>query len=138
MADVFSKEKRSQVMSRIGGKNTRPEKVVRSFLHRQGFRFRLHQKDLPGKPDIVLPKYRTIVLIHGCFWHHHPRCRRATLPSSQQAFWLRKIEANRDRDRRQIRTLRRLGWRVLTIWECQTRRPETLKLRLMPLLEMRG
>ena len=138
MADVFSREKRSQVMSRIRGKNTKPEKVVRSFLHRHGFRFRLHQKNLPGKPDIVLPKYRYVVFVHGCFWHHHPGCGRATLPSSHRAFWTRKIEGNRERDLKHLRELRRCGWRVLTVWECQTRKPETLRRELMPLLEMKA
>jgi len=106
-------------MSRIRGRDTAPERLVRSTLHRAGYRFRLHRKDLPGRPDIVLPKYRTVVFVHGCFWHRHSRCRFAYTPKSRVAFWNAKFAANVERDRHNVRELKRLGWRVVTVWECQ-------------------
>ncbi|WP_407702880.1 very short patch repair endonuclease [Thiobacillus sedimenti] len=106
-------------MAGIRGKNTKPERLVRSYLHRAGLRFRLHAGGLPGKPDLVLKKYRTVVFVHGCFWHSHPRCKYAVVPSSNVEFWKKKLDANRSRDQRNRRELRALGWRVLTIWECQ-------------------
>lgn len=122
MADVFTKAKRSWVMSRIRGRDTCPERTVRSFLHRRGFRFRLHSKSLPGKPDIVLPKYRTAIFVNGCFWHHHPRCRQAVYPQKRKKFWRTKIDETVNRDRRACRILRRRGWQVLIIWECEIQR----------------
>jgi len=128
LVSVFSKRKRSRIMARIGGKNTGPEMAVRRFLHREGFRYRLHAADLPGKPDIVLPKYRAVVFVHGCFWHGHRRCRKGrTLPATRKAFWRRKIEGNRARDRRDKRRLRRRGWRVLVGWSCRIRDLRTLR-----------
>jgi len=121
MVDVFTAAKRSEVMSRIRGANTKPEVLVRCLLHRQGFRFRVHAKDLPGKPDIVLPKYKAVVFIHGCFWHGHS-CKRAKLPETNRAFWQRKIDSNRKRDEKQRRQLRRLGWRAFTLWQCKLQR----------------
>lgn len=106
-------------MSGIRGKNTKPEIAVRRFLHAQGLRFRLHRKDLPGKPDIVLPKYRTVIFVHGCYWHRHEGCRYATIPSSNKDFWLRKFEENVERDRRHRAQLADAGWNVHVIWECQ-------------------
>jgi DNA mismatch endonuclease (patch repair protein) len=106
-------------MSRIRSRDTVPELQVRSALHRAGYRFRLHRKDLPGRPDIVLPKHSTVVFVHGCFWHRHPGCRFAYLPKSRVAFWRKKFNDNVERDRRNRRDLRRRGWRVITIWECQ-------------------
>src|SRR5690606_35036071 len=117
--DVVSPAKRSWMMSRIGPRNTRPELIVRSYLHRAGLRFRVHVPGLPGRPDVVLPRHRSIVLVHGCFWHRHPHCRFAYTPKTNVDFWARKFTANVDRDRRQLRALTALGWRVLTIWECQ-------------------
>lgn len=105
-------------MSGIRGQNTRPERVVRSHLHRAGLRFRLHRSDLPGRPDLVLPRWNTVIFVHGCFWHRHPGCRFATTPSTNRAFWRRKFESNIERDRRNASRLRRAGWRVLTVWEC--------------------
>ncbi len=121
MADVFSKEKRSWIMRQVKGRNTKPELVVRRWLHAHGYRFRLHRKDLPGKPDIVLPKHRTVVFVHGCFWHGHPGCKHAALPTSNREYWETKIGRNIDRDKRNRRELRKAGWRVVTIWECRTR-----------------
>jgi len=112
---------RSEMMSRIGGKNTAPELKVRRGLHRRGLRYRLHHKGLPGKPDIVLPRHNVVILVHGCFWHGHRGCRYFRLPRSNSDFWLSKIQKNRDRDDRQTDQLVGLGWRVLVIWECATR-----------------
>jgi DNA mismatch endonuclease (patch repair protein) len=118
--DRITKAHRSWNMSRIRGRNTSVELSVRSVLHNLGFRFRLHRNDLPGRPDIVLPKHRTVVFVHGCFWHRHPGCGNATTPSSNSKFWKSKFEENVARDRRNIATLRRKGWRVRVVWECQT------------------
>lgn len=104
-------------MSGIRGKNTKPEKLVRSLLHREGLRFRLHAR-LPGKPDMVLPKHKAIVFVHGCFWHRHPNCRYATTPASNAEFWQAKFDSNVARDGDAIRQLRRLGWRVFVVWSC--------------------
>src|SRR6478609_6430348 len=134
MTDVFSRAKRSWVMSRIRCKNTNPELVVRSFLHRRGFRFRLHVNDLPGKPDIVLPKYRIAIFVHGCFWHHHARCRNATFPTTRSIFWRSKILGNKRRDAKAVRQLRSLGWDVLTVWECETAAGGSPGRELTPLL----
>lgn len=120
MADIVSRARRAQMMSGIRGRNTKPELVVRSHLHRAGLRFRLHARNLPGRPDILLPSRRTAVLVHGCFWHRHTGCRFAYTPRTNQAFWRRKFSENVERDRKQLRQLRRLGWRVLVIWECCT------------------
>ena len=117
-------------MSRIRGKDTCPEKQVRSALHRAGYRFRLHRKDLPGHPDIVLPKYRTVVFVHGCFWHRHKGCRFAYTPKSRTAFWNEKFQDNIKRDCRNARALRTLGWRVVTVWECEAALPERWLARL--------
>ncbi|KVK54434.1 DNA glycosylase [Agrobacterium sp. D14] len=116
--DKFSKEKRSEVMSRIEGKNTAPELYVRSSLHRCGFRFRLHNRELPGKPDIVLPKFQTVVFVHGCFWHGHD-CSRGRRPTSNQQFWNEKLQKNLDRDARNIASLAEGGWAVFIIWQCE-------------------
>lgn len=117
--DKLTKEHRSWNMSRIRGSNTTPEKLVRSYLHRMGYRFRLHRKDLPGKPDIVLPRYRTVIMVHGCFWHRHQGCKFAYTPKSRVEFWQRKFQSNVIRDKLVARQLRSLGWRILVIWECQ-------------------
>jgi DNA mismatch endonuclease (patch repair protein) len=135
LADVFIPEQRSRVMAAITGKDTRPERIVRRRLHALGYRFRLHRKDLPGRPDVVLPRHGAVVFVHGCFWHGHPRCRRARLPATRTDFWRDKIEKNRARDRRDRAALRRLGWRVLTLWECSLRDEERLTDRLRRFLE---
>ncbi len=107
-------------MSRIRGKDTKPELRVRSQLHRMGYRFRLHRKDLPGRPDIVLPKYDTVIFVHGCFWHRHKGCRFAYTPKTRPEFWKKKFGGNIRRDRTNINLLRKQGWKVLIIWECET------------------
>jgi DNA mismatch endonuclease (patch repair protein) len=108
------------MMSGIRGRNTKPELQVRSYIHRQGLRFRLHARDLPGHPDLVLPKYKTVVFVHGCFWHRHRGCRFAYTPKSNTTFWRAKLEGNAARDAVHARTLRHLGWKVITVWECAT------------------
>jgi len=118
MVDTISEAHRSWNMSRIKGRNTGPELRLRSLLHRAGFRFRLHVKDLPGKPDIVLPKYRTAIFVHGCFWHRHEGCRNATTPSTRAEFWQEKFDGNVKRDRRNMAALKTAGWAVITVWEC--------------------
>lgn len=112
-------------MSAIRGADTEPERIVRSFLHREGLRFRKNVKQLPGRPDVVLTKHRAVVFVHGCFWHQHKGCKRATQPRSNVAFWVTKFAANKARDRRANRTLIRLGWRVFIVWECELS-PRTL------------
>ena len=124
--DTITHEQRSHLMSQIRAKDTKPELVVRSFLHRNGFRFRLHVKSLPGTPDIVLPKYKTVIDVRGCFWHRHPGCSKTTTPTSNIAFWAEKFQRNIARDRRNDLALQELGWQVIVIWECQLRDDETL------------
>lgn len=119
MVDVVDKATRSRMMASIRGKDTKPELLVRSYLHRNGLRYRLHVKELPGKPDLVLPKYRTAVFVHGCFWHRHSGCKYAVMPSNNKAFWEKKLEGNALRDKRNIALLRKSGWKCHTIWECQ-------------------
>ncbi len=119
MVDVVDKKTRSRMMSGIRGKNTKPELIVRKALHARGFRFKLHVKELPGKPDLVLPKYRAVIFVHGCFWHRHQGCRFAVLPKSNSEFWARKLDSNRERDLLHGQQLSSLGWRVFTIWECE-------------------
>lgn len=128
--DKITAERRSWNMSRIRSANTSPERRVRSLLHRMGYRFRLHRQDLPGRPDIVLPGRRTVVLVHGCYWHRHPECRFAYTPKSNKAFWEAKFEENVARDRRQHCQLQSLGWRVITVWECETKDKPALEQRL--------
>lgn len=119
MADMLSKEKRSWLMSRVRGSNTLPERLVEKFLRRHGIRFRRHDRRLPGTPDIVVRRARVVIFVNGCFWHGHCRCRRSKLPSTRRKFWADKIEANRKRDERVRRALRRRGWKVLTVWGCR-------------------
>ncbi len=138
--DVHSPEQRSYNMSQIRGKNTGPEITLRKWLWREGLRYRLHRKDLPGKPDIVFPKYRTVLLVHGCFWHRHS-CKAATMPASNQHFWIHKFEMTIERDRRNARELRRLGWRVLTVWECALKKQDAeirIPTRIKKFLESSG
>ncbi|TXI47153.1 very short patch repair endonuclease [Methylophilus sp.] len=121
MVDTVTSEQRSWNMSKIKGKNTHPELLLRSLLHKAGFRFRLHRKDLPSSPDIVLPMYRTVIFVHGCFWHRHPNCRNATMPSSRPEFWAEKFKQNLERDARNSAALVRAGWKVYIVWECELR-----------------
>jgi DNA mismatch endonuclease (patch repair protein) len=125
MADIVDQITRSRMMSGIRGTNTKPEMHVRSLLHRKGFRFRLHVRDLPGKPDIVLPRFRAVVFVHGCFWHGHG-CPLFKMPSTRRDFWKTKIDNNRDNDRKAAGALHDAGWRVATIWECAMRGPARL------------
>jgi DNA mismatch endonuclease (patch repair protein) len=120
MTDIVSRETRSRMMAAIGPTNTRPELRVRSYLHRAGLRFRLHVKALPGTPDLVFPKHKAVVFVHGCFWHRHGGCRFAATPATRPEFWAAKFASNVARDRRQAELLRAMGWRVLTVFECET------------------
>lgn len=131
--DNLTKEMRSNIMRGIKGKNTKPEKIVRSLLHELKLRFRLHRKDLPGKPDICLPKYKTVILVHGCFWHHHTKCKEGRMPSSNIEFWTKKIRRNIERDAENQAALRKLGWTVETIWECQVKNERLMRKRLLKL-----
>jgi DNA mismatch endonuclease (patch repair protein) len=127
--------KRSALMSRIRSSNTQPELAVRRFLHAMGFRFRLHRRDLPGQPDLVLPRHRLVIFVHGCFWHQHPGCRLASSPKSRQDYWGPKLSSTVERDRRNAGHLRDIGWRVETIWECDTREAERLAARVAEIVE---
>lgn len=129
---------RSWVMGRVGGKNTGPEMRVRSMMHRAGYRFRLHVRDLPGSPDIVLPRYKTAVFVNGCFWHRHANCRYATTPKTNMLYWERKFERNVARDKACHAVLREHGWAVVVIWECQTRHKERLSQLIISVLPMHG
>ena len=135
MADKFSPEERSRIMARVKGRDTKPEKIVRSLLHELGYRFRLHRKDLPGKPDIVLPKHKKAIYVHGCFWHSHPGCRRATRPTTNVEFWNKKIDGNVARDRAAQNALELLGWEHLIVWQCETRDLNTLAATLTSFLK---
>ena len=127
--------KRSALMSRIRSSNTQPELVVRRLLHAMGFRFRLHRRDLPGQPDLVLPRHKLVIFVHGCFWHQHPGCGLASSPKSRQNYWGPKLAATVERDRRNAGHLREIGWRVETIWECDTRKAEKLAARVAEIAE---
>ncbi len=127
MVDHLTRQKRSEAMSKVKGKDTSPEMRVRRLVHKMGYRYRLHRKDLPGKPDLVFPRLGKVIFVHGCFWHMHS-CRR--LPNSNVEYWKAKFEENKKRDRRVRRQLRRLGWEVLVVWECWTKRPKRLQDRL--------
>ena len=127
MVDVVDRATRSRMMSGIRGKNTKPEIAVRRFLHTHGLRYRLHQRHLPGRPDIVLPRYSTVIQVHGCFWHRHAGCKYAYKPKSNATFWSRKFKENTARDRRAEAALRLAGWQVLVVWECQATSERTLK-----------
>lgn len=122
--------KRSALMARVKGKNTAPELIVRRLVHAGGFRFRLHRRDLPGSPDLVFPRYRAVIFVHGCFWHRHEGCSRTTTPKTRTAFWNNKFEANVARDARVAAELEQQGWRVLVLWECETKNPGHLADRV--------
>lgn len=117
--DIWSKQKRSEVMSKIRGENTKPEMILRSELFKNGFRFKIHNKDLPGKPDLVLPKYKTVIFVHGCFWHYHKNCSEGRIPDSNSMYWQEKLLKNIRRDQVNKKKLQNLGWKVLTYWECE-------------------
>ncbi len=127
MPDKFSSEKRSAVMARVRGRDTKPEIAVRRILHSLGYRFRLHRRDLPGNPDIVLPRHRKIIFVHGCFWHGHSGCARASRPATNVDFWNRKLDGNKQRDAQTLQKLGELGWDVLVVWQCRTKDAAALK-----------
>lgn len=128
--DVVDRTTRARMMAGIRGKDTKPEMTVRRFLHGHGYRFRLHRADLPGKPDIVLPRLHACIFVHGCFWHRHPGCKYASSPKTRADFWEAKFQENIARDQRALAALEAAGWRVFTIWECELRNPE-VPLRLL-------
>jgi DNA mismatch endonuclease (patch repair protein) len=138
MADSITSEQRSRNMSQIRSRNTAPEKLVRSILHKAGFRFSLHREELPGKPDIVLRKHGAVIFVHGCFWHRHPGCKRCTTPKTNRAYWIPKLERNADRDKQHIADLKRLGWRVWVVWECELKNQPKLKEKLENYLRRGG
>lgn len=134
MTDVFSQEKRSRIMSSVKSKDTKPEIVVRKLLHSMGYRFRLHREDLPGTPDIVLPKYKKVIFVHGCFWHGHEGCPRAKLPKTNMEFWGVKITKNMTRDAEAMKILSRTGWKSLVIWTCEIKDLEQLTKKIRDFL----
>ena len=136
--DTLTSEKRSWNMSRIRGENTKPELAVRSILHRMGYRFRISDKALPGKPDIVLPKYRAVIFVHGCFWHRHPGCKYTYTPKSRLDFWSQKFEENVTRDKNTISLLKNAGWLPIIVWECEIKRNADVLLgRVSEILQQR-
>lgn len=143
MADIKTKESRSYNMSRIAGKDTKPEELVRKYLFSKGFRYRKNVRKLPGTPDLVLPKYRTVIFVNGCFWHGHEGCKYFVWPKSNAEFWRQKIETNISRDQRKESQLRDMGWNVMIVWECELRPPkrqatlERLESQIRQMLEKR-
>lgn len=117
--DIWSKKKRSEVMSRIGSKNTKPELIFRKALFKEGLRYKIHVKMLPGKPDIVLPKYKTVIFVHGCFWHYHKNCPEGRIPDTNSKFWREKLSKNVERDKKHQKELEKMGWKVIVVWECE-------------------
>ena len=119
---MWTKEKRSEVMSRIKQKDTKPEILVRKALFNSGYRYRLHKKGLPGSPDIVLAKYRAVIFVNGCFWHYHKKCRDGHIPKSRREYWKKKLDRNVERDKKVYKNLKENGWRVLIVWECEAKK----------------
>ena len=138
MTDIVDGKRRSELMAGIGSRDTAPELAVRRVAHRMGLRFRLYRKDLPGRPDLVFPKHRLVVFVHGCFWHRHKGCRFASTPGSRVEFWTAKFAANVARDARQEAALKTLGWRVLVIWECETGHEVSIRRKLVALVRGEG
>ena len=133
--DTLDGQQRSARMSLVRAKNTKPELLVRRLVHGLGYRYRLHRRTLPGTPDLVFPGRDKVIFVHGCFWHRHPGCERARMPKSRLEFWVPKLEGNAQRDARDVRALRRLGWSVMTIWECQLRDMTRLENRIRRFLD---
>lgn len=133
MADLYSESKRSEIMSKISGKETKPEILVRKFLFGQGLRFRKNMDTLPGKPDIILPKFKTVIFVHGCFWHGHT-CKAGKLPETRKEFWTKKISDNIERDKKNISELSELGWKVIIVWQCDLKNKEKRDSRLQKLI----
>ncbi|WP_421866053.1 very short patch repair endonuclease [Parvibaculum sp.] len=134
MVDRLSVERRSALMSKVKSKDTSPEMRVRRLAHALGYRYRLHRRSLPGSPDLVFSTRRKVIFVHGCFWHRHPNCRKASMPKSRVRFWSEKFERNVQRDRENLRALRKGGWEVLVVWECQTKDVERLEKKLRKFL----
>ncbi len=132
--DVFDKRKRSCIMSKVKGKNTKPELLVRSMLHKMGYRFRLYRKDLPGNPDITLPKFKKVIFVHGCFWHGHEKCKRSKRPTTNREFWDEKLNKNLFRDKKNIEELNNKGWESLIVWTCEVKDKNLLKRKLSEFL----
>lgn len=137
MVDIYDKIKRSSVMSRVATRNTGPEMTVRRIVFSLGYRYRLHVKNLPGSPDIVLPRHRKVILVHGCFWHRHC-CRAGRPPTSNTEFWLPKLQKNVERDRRNVVALQSLGWQCLIIWQCELKQPDAVAVRIKSFLAPEG
>ena len=135
MTDTVDADKRSEIMSRIRSRDTKPEMIVRRMAHRLGFRFRLHVKELPGSPDLVFPRHRAVIMVHGCFWHRHPGCRFASTPKTRRTYWEGKFQGNVVRDRRSQDALTDLGWRVMVVWECETGDQEAVAARIRSFLD---
>ena len=138
MADTISTQRRRENMRRIRNKGMKPEMAVRRLVHGMGYRYRLHRKDLPGKPDLVFPGRRKVIFVHGCFWHQHPdtSCKITRLPKSNLDYWLGKLQRNKERDREHQEKLRELGWDVMTVWECEVKNAEYTAIRIKSFLEM--
>lgn len=134
MTDMFTPERRSEIMAKIHSADTVPEVELRRLLHALGYRFRLHRSDLPGKPDVVLPRYHAAIMMHGCFWHGHT-CKDGRRPGSNTEYWNKKLDRNLQRDKKNLTALRHLGWRCLTVWECQLENKERLRQRIIRFLE---
>lgn len=129
MGDIYSKLKRSEIMSKISGTETKPEILIRKYLFSKGFRFRKNDKRLPGRPDVVLPKYKTVIFIHGCFWHGH-HCKAGKLPETNKEFWENKINSNMERDKKNQHKLEKLGWKIITVWQCKLKNKKVLTKKL--------
>lgn len=129
MGDIYSKRKRSEIMSKISGTETKPEILIRKYLFGKGFRFRKNDKRLPGRPDIVLPKYKTVIFIHGCFWHGH-HCKAGKLPETNKEFWRNKINSNIERDKKNQHKLEKLGWKIIIIWQCKLKNKKMMIKKL--------
>jgi DNA mismatch endonuclease (patch repair protein) len=136
--DILSKERRSDHMRRIRGKNTKPEMIVRRVAHALGYRYRLHDSELPGSPDLVFAKHRKVIFVHGCFWHNHAHCSVGRVPDSNREYWLRKFRLNKLRDANNKRALRRLGWQYLVLWECTLSNERALRQEIVRFLESRS
>lgn len=134
MSDVHTNEQRSYNMSRIRSTDTKPEMLVRKFLHAQGYRYTLHDKKLPGRPDIVLPKHRTVIFIHGCFWHGHANCKYYVVPKTRTEWWLHKINTNKTNDAKAVKALKKEGWKIITVWECKLK-PGKMEKTLLSLMD---
>lgn len=132
--DVLTPQQRHKCMSRIRGKNTKPEMIVRKSAHKMGYRFRIHRKDLPGKPDLVFPRLRKVIFVHGCYWHMHDCQYGSVIPKTNTQFWQNKRQSNVDRDKKNMKALKKLGWKILVVWECKTKKIDSLHNMLFKFL----